>query len=193
MIYGLSGVLLAKKPAFVVVDVGGVHYKIAVSPIIIDDLPPTGEQIRLFTYLAVREDSLDLYGFLKEAELFLFEKLLSVNGIGPKSALAVMAIAPAEQLAAAIGEGKADLLTRVSGIGKKTADRIILELKGKLPRLDSEKTIREMESDKELEEALAALGYSQLDIKKAVASVKKTGKLEDRLREVLKGMRGIGG
>lgn len=186
MIYGLSGILIASKPTFVVIDVSGVHYKVAVPPAIA--LPPLGDEIKLFTYLAVKENALELYGFLKEIDLSFFEKLISVSGIGPKSALAAMAIAPTEQLIAAVSEGKVDLLTRVSGIGKKTAERIVLELKNKLPQINSEQTIREMESDKELAEALIALGYTQIEIKRAIASVKsKNGKLEDRLREALRG------
>jgi len=188
VIYGLSGILIAKKSAFIVIDVGGVHYKVAVPPAI--GLPPVGDNIELFTYLAVKENALELYGFLNEIDLVFFEKLISVSGIGPKSALAAMAIAPTKQLMAAVSEGEADLLTRVSGIGKKTAERIVLELKNKLPQIDSEQTIKEIESDTELAEALVALGYTQAEVKKAVATVKtKSDKLEDRLREALRNVK----
>lgn len=185
MIFGLNGKLVDKKPAFIVIDVGGIYYKVAIPPAI--PLPPLGDEIKLFTYLAVKENALELYGFSEEIDLVFFEKLLSISGVGPKSALATMAIAPTRQLMATVNEGKSELLTRVSGIGKKTAERITLELKNKLPQINSEQTMKEMELDKELSETLSALGYTQAEVRRAVSSVKnKDGKLEDRLREALK-------
>ena len=187
MIYSLSGKLAAKRENFVVVDVGGVHYKAFITPRAQQNLPAIASPIHLYSHLHVREDLLDLYGFLNESELLFFEKLISVSGVGPKSALAVMAVASVEQLAAAINEGKPDLLMRASGIGRKIAERVILELKGKLAVLQSAETIKLMESNLDLEEALIGLGYARPQVKKAIAQIDpKTTGLEQRLKEVLK-------
>jgi Holliday junction DNA helicase RuvA len=146
-----------------------------------------GASLKLHTYLAVREDSLDLYGFPDAKSLELFERLISVSGIGPKSALAILGIAPVDQLAAAINEGRTELLTRVSGIGKKTAERVVLELKGKLSLTSSPQMLELMESDAELEETLSSLGFSRAQAKAAVSRVpKEITDFKARLKEALK-------
>ncbi len=187
MIRTLSGVLALKKEQYIVVETGGVGFKVAVPKSLMGALPSAGNMVKLFTYLAVRENALDLYGFLRESELELFERLNTVSGIGPKSALAIMGVAPVDQLAAAINEGRTELLTRVSGIGKKTAERVVLDLKGKLSLTSSPQMLELMESDNELEETLAALGFSRAQAKTAVGKIDPTIKdFKLRLREALK-------
>ncbi|MDO8601756.1 MAG: Holliday junction branch migration protein RuvA, partial [bacterium] len=154
MIYSLSGKLLHKKPHFIVIEVGGIGLRVTVPETVSQDLPPAGNSVALFTHLHVREDALDLYGFKTEKELFLFESLISISGIGPKSGINIMNIAQVDQLIAAINEGRTELLVKASGIGKKTAERVILELKGKLNFGDSSKTLSLMEGDIDLEETL---------------------------------------
>ena len=128
-----------------------------------------------------------IYGFSSEQELNLFGKLNSVTGIGPKTALGVLTIAKIDQIAAAINQGKADLLTKASGIGRKTAERIILELRGKLKSESSEQIVGRMESDLDIEEALIGLGYSRQQARNAISKVDaKTASFEDRLKEALK-------
>ena len=128
-----------------------------------------------------------IYGFSSEQELNLFGKLNSVTGIGPKTALGVLTIAKIDQIAAAINQGKADLLTKASGIGRKTAERIILELRGKLKLESSEQIVGRMESDLDIEEALIGLGYSRQQARNAISKVDaKTASFEDRLKEALK-------
>ena len=134
MIYSLAGRLSLKRDKFVVVESGGVGLKVAVSSAALNSLPAVGSPVNFFCHLRVKEDALELYGFLSEEELDFFELLNGVSGVGPKSALAVLALDKVENLEAAIAEGKSELLTRVSGIGRKTAERIILELKDKMPR-----------------------------------------------------------
>lgn len=168
-------------------ETGGVGFKIAMPKNAVLALPGVSDAVRLFTYLAVREDSLDLYGFIRESELELFERLLTVNGVGPKSALAIMSIAPVDQIVMAINEGRTDLLTRVSGIGKKTADRVVLDLKGKLTLKSSPQTLAILESDMELEETLIALGFSKSQAKSAVSKIDPAIKdFKARLREALR-------
>ncbi|HEY8692560.1 MAG TPA: Holliday junction branch migration protein RuvA, partial [Chloroflexota bacterium] len=131
MIAGLEGTVVRRGADYVIVNVGGVHYRAAVSPQTLAGLE--GPRVKLATYLHVREDALQLYGFASPEEEELFEQILNVSGIGPKGALALVgAMAPAA-LHQAIQAGNVDVLKRVPGIGAKTAQRLILELKGKLP------------------------------------------------------------
>lgn len=187
MMYCLSGILSVVKEGFVAVDVGGVSYKVALSARAVSELPPAGRLVRLYTHLSVREDALDLYGFLTESDLYFFEKLITVSGVGPKSALAVMAVAQTSELMAAVNEGKIDLLTRASGVGRKTAERIIVELRDRLPMVQSAETVQRMESDLDIEEALIGLGYSRQQAKKAVSQLDLgSADLEQRLKAALK-------
>lgn len=190
MIYSVSGMLAAKKEGFAVVEAHGVGYKIYVPARTHAALPDAGEPVLLYCHFHAREDAHDLYGFAHEGELAFFEKLLTVGGVGPKSALAIMALASAHELAAAINEGKPELLTRAAGVGRKTAERVILELRGKLPVLHSEDTVRRMESDMDVEEALAGLGYSRSQAKQVMAQIGADAVgLEARLRAALKLMK----
>src|SRR3989338_1292817 len=161
MIYSIAGKLVFKKDNLLVLEVGGLSFKIFSQASVLAALPESGATVKIFTYLYFREDSIELYGFLSEKELELFQALNSISGIGPKSALGILGVTKIEQLVAAINEGKTELLTRASGIGKKTAERIILELKGKLSLIAAPQVISLMESDVELEETLISLGYSR--------------------------------
>ena len=187
MIYSISGKLTEKREKYVVVDVMGIGFRVYISENQMSRLPSLGDPIKLFSYLHVREDALELYGFLTEPELTFFEKLNSISGIGPKSALNILSVAPIERLIAAINEGKADLLTKASGIGKKTAERIILELKGKIEMKNAKQMVGLMESDVEIEETLVSLGYSRAQAKDAVSKIDpKTQGFKDRLKEALR-------
>ncbi|MEK7520611.1 MAG: Holliday junction branch migration protein RuvA [Patescibacteria group bacterium] len=187
MIYSLAGRLSLKRDKFVVVESGGVGLKVAVSSAALNSLPAVGSPVNFFCHLRVKEDALELYGFLSEEELDFFELLNGVSGVGPKSALAVLALDKVENLEAAIAEGKSELLTRVSGIGRKTAERIILDLKDKMTRGRSAELVGKMESDLDLEEALAGLGYRRFAVKEAIKKIpKEISGMESRLREALK-------
>lgn len=187
MIYSISGAVTAKKEGFVVVETGGVGYKIFVSAQTYSAMPKAGEGVHLFCHLQVKEDGHNLYGFLREGELSFFEKLITVSGVGPKSALAIMALASVRDLSAAINEGKPELLTRAAGVGRKIAERVVLELRGKLPVLHSEDTVRQMESDIDVEDALIGLGYPRSEAKRVVGEVGAAVRgVEARLRAALK-------
>lgn len=187
MIYSISGKLAEKKDSFVVVEVTGIGFKLATHKRALSSLPPNGTEVKLFSHLHVREDILDLYGFLNEEELHFFELLISVSGVGPKSALSILEISELKELAAAIQENRPDLLTRASGIGRKTAERIILDLKGKVKSEMSGEAVKRMESDADIVETLTNLGYRRDDAKAALQKVDKevTG-LELRLKAALK-------
>lgn len=187
MLYSLSGTLAAKQQGFVVVEVAGVGYKVYCPLFVLSHLPSLGEAVRLVVHQHIREDANDLYGFLTDAELSLFESLLSVSGIGPKSAMGILGVAPLHELIAAINEGRVDLLSKASGVGKKTAERAVLELKGKLVFGDTSATITKMEKDNELEETLVGLGYSKAQARSAIAKLDPAlVDFHEKLKAVLK-------
>lgn len=187
MIYSLSGTIAAKQHGFFVLLVSGVGYKVFAPLSVLSQLPAISESVTVLTHHHIREDASDLYGFLLPAELMLFESLISITGIGPKSAMGVMGVAPTNEIIAAINEGRLDLLTKASGVGKKTAERVVLELKGKLTFTDTAGTIGKMEKDMELEETLVSLGYSKQQAKAALAKLDPAiTDFNERLKEVLK-------
>ncbi len=132
MIAAIRGRLAARGSDSLVVEIGGLSLRVFAPTNVISEAGAIGDEVRLHTHLYVREDQLALYGFLDPAQLSLFEVLLGVSGIGPRGALGILSAAPVEMLHTAIAEGNTDLLTSVPGIGKKTAARLVIELKGKL-------------------------------------------------------------
>lgn len=132
MIAYLSGVVAAVEAASAVVDVGGMGYEVFMSSRALSRLPQVGERVRVFTYLQVREDGLSLYGFLSPKEKELFGRLIGVSGIGPKVALAALSTFEPDELARAIVDEDVKEVSRIPGVGKKSASRIVLELKGSL-------------------------------------------------------------
>lgn len=183
MIYSLFGKLTGKKDNFIVLETAaGAGYKIFVPTGVLGRSAAGGGAVRVFTHLHVRENLLELYGFLSEADLVFFEELIGISGVGPKSALGIMNVGRTNELIAAIREGKIELLTRASGIGRKTAERIILELKNKLTPLRSGETVKIMEQNIDLEEALVSLGYSRGEARTAIERLDpKIEGLENRL------------
>jgi Holliday junction DNA helicase RuvA len=185
MIGSLSGTISAVRGGYVIVSVHGVGYKVAAVRSTLAILR-AGDEVALWTHLVVREDVLDLYGFQNEEELRFFELLLTVSGIGPKSALAILDIATIETLRSAISGGNAGYLTNVSGIGKKTAEKIILELRDKVG-VSTEGSDASLRGDEDALEAMRALGYSAAEARDALKKVPahiESG--TERLREALK-------
>jgi Holliday junction DNA helicase RuvA len=133
MIAILRGVLIEKQPGRAIVDVSGVGYELSIPISTYTGLPETGREVRLRVHTHVREDVLALYGFLSEDEKTLFEKLIAVSGIGPSLAVKVLSGLPAADLIFAIRKGEVERLVRIPGVGKKTAERMVLELRDKLP------------------------------------------------------------
>src|SRR3989338_269360 len=173
MIYSVSGKLVGRKENFIILEAGGIGFKVFLSSRAAQSLPQIGSNIKVFCSLYNRENEpFELFGFLAEQELYLFEKLNTVSGIGPKTALAILGVAPIDQLIAAINAGKTELLTKASGIGKKTAERLVVDLKGKLENGTAEataQTLQLMESDAELEDTLISLGYTKQQAKATIA------------------------
>lgn len=186
MIGSLHGKLQARQDDTILVNVGGVGFRVRVSTNTAANLGAIGSEVQLFTHLRVREDELSLYGFATEEELRLFETLLTVSGVGPKVALSVLAAAPIETLKIAIAEGNIEALTAVPGIGKKTAQRVVLELKGKIDVSGLGEIGELSPADKDVMDALINLGYSAAEATRAARAVPASAKsLEERLRIAL--------
>lgn len=194
MIYSVSGVLKVKDLSFAVVEVGGVGFRVSISLRTRDKLPAVGQPVSLLTYLHVREDSLELFGFADKEELDCFQSLTSVSGVGPKLTLALLSAVRVEDIVSAIADGKPELLDRAPGIGRKTSERIVLELKDKMKAMGkggSEQAVAAMESDDDVYDALRSLGYSQSQAKQAVSKIDpKLKDVGDKLRDALKKMKG---
>src|SRR3989344_4621777 len=188
MIYSISGKLIIKKPQFAVIEASGIGFKILISLKTFRQLSKINSKIRFFCYTNIRQqEGIELYGFLKEEDLAIFEILNTINGIGPKIALKVINAIKTENFSSIISEGRADLLIKSAGLGKKTAHRIILELTGKIKAQQSEEALLMMETDNDIEKALKNLGYKNDEIKDALKQIPlKIKKVEERLKMALK-------
>jgi holliday junction DNA helicase RuvA len=191
MIAHLRGKLLAKHPNQAIVETAGVGYNVTISVPTFSDLPGLGGEVALHIHTHVREDLIALYGFLRPAEKQLFEKLITVSGIGPKLANTILSGMAADEMVGAIRGNDVARLTRIPGIGKKTAERMVLELRDKLPaagtgEIAAVPTLSAIEED--VLSALMNLGYQKPVAEKAVAASMKSGKgesFEIRFREAL--------
>jgi len=173
MIVRLSGTLIERQPPALVIDVHGVGYEVEAPLNVFDRLPADGEALTILTHLVVREDAQILYGFLSEADRKLFRELLKVSGIGPRLALAILSGVSGDDFALMVEAGDAQALTRLPGIGKKTAERLILEMRGKVSDLGdgAATTGAGGDASSEARAALTALGYSTAEALKMVKAV----------------------
>jgi Holliday junction DNA helicase RuvA len=187
MIGRLAGTLLEKHPPGVLVDVGGVGYEVDVPMSTFYHLPAVGEPVTLLTHLAVREDAHQLYGFGSAAERDAFRRLIRITGIGARTALAVLSGMSVEELAQAVALQQAGRLTRVPGIGRKTAERLLLELKGQIaPAIAGAAAPADGGAD--VLRALLALGYSEKEAAAAVRQVPAGTGVSDGIRLALKSL-----
>jgi len=187
MISSLHGRIAAKGENYIVLDVGGVGFKVFVSSPYMERSGGVGQEISLFTHMHVRENELALYGFASPDELQLFELLLGVSGIGPKVGLKIVSIMSVETLREAIAAGDAAMLTRIPGIGKKIAERVMLDLKDKLGvSLEFASYPALTHADAEVISALTSLGYSISEAQAALRSLPQEDlPLEDKVRRAL--------
>lgn len=184
MIAFLKGKVELRTDKFIILNVQGVGYKVHCPLPILEKLTK-GQEVKFYIHLYHRESLLDLYGFLSFEELEFFELLISISGIGPKAGLAVLSIASIKDLKASIASGRVDLLTKVSGIGKKTAERVILELRSKI--LVSGSDVKKLVSDDEAVDALVSLGYTKYQAADALKQVStKIKEIEDRIKQALR-------
>lgn len=186
MIGRVHGRLLEKTFPQVIVSCNGVGYEIDVPMSTFYPLPKPGEEVSLFTHLVVREDAHLLFGFLTEGERTAFRQLLRISGVGPKVALSVLSGLSVEDLAAAVEAGDSGRLTRIPGIGKKTAERLVLELRDKLPKAVTAVRAGGAAQGGEVVEALLALGYNDREAQAAVKQLAPDLPLADAIRQALK-------
>lgn len=188
MIASLQGVVDAIGADWMVVNVSGVGFKVSVPTSVLSEGGVTGREIKLFTHLHVREDELTLYGFAETDDLRLFETLLTVSGLGPKTAMAMLSAMNSGELSLAIATASVEMLTSIPGIGKKTADRIILELKDKVGALAAvSPAARLTQENADVVSALTSLGYSVQEATRAVAILPSGKKLpvEEKIKLAL--------
>lgn len=189
MISYLKGRIKHQAKNHLIVEAGNIGYQVYTTPFLIAE-KKIGEEIELYTHQHVREDRLDLFGFLTHKELEIFEKLISISGVGPKTGLGVLTVNKPDDVLKGIELGDEKIFTRVPGIGNKTAQRIILELKGKLENIGESAISKE---DEEVIEALVSLGYKKNDVRRALDKVEVS--VEDsaaRIRAALKMLGGTG-
>ena len=188
MIAAVEGILASKGNNSVIIKAGAVSFLVNVPGSTLSRLGHPGNTVFLHTHLYVREDNISLYGFSSPQELSLFEQLITVSGIGPKVGLALLTTLSAEQIMTAIMSSNADLLSQVPGIGKKTAGRIILDLKGKLEKAWEGEIIPAIsQGDTDAVAALTGLGYSIREATQALSSIPQTDgmTLEEKVRQAL--------
>lgn len=207
MIGRLHGTLLAKEPPALLLDVGGVGYELEAPMTTFYDLPATGQSVTLYTHLVVREDAHLLFGFSREPQRRLFRELLKVNGVGPRVALAILSGMSDQEFVACVAQSNIARLTHIPGIGRKTAERLVVELRDKLP--DMEALAAAAGGDQtagvhsapgaagaadpvsEAVSALIALGYKPQEASRAVRNIaSKDASAEDIIRQALRGMAG---
>jgi Holliday junction DNA helicase RuvA len=184
MIAHIEGKVLYASDKYAIVSTSGVGYKLFLS---IDNLSKCkpGEDIVFFVYTAVRENAIDLYGFADIAEMNFFELLLTISGIGPKSAMSVMNVTSVETLSEAIATGDTAYLTKVSGIGKKTAERIVIELKDKVVRKESYNA-GALRNESDALEVLKSLGYREAESRDVLRTIDSSLSTSQRVKEALK-------
>lgn len=192
MIASLKGIVYSKKPDEVIIDVGGIGYHVCVPLSSLGNIPGPGDQVFLYTYTHVREDAFQLYGFLSEEEKRIFVMLIGINGIGPKLGLAILSGMPGRRFIEAVHNEDLSLLTTIPGLGKKTASRLILELRGKLTHGDSA-THPSLSVGTDAGDAISALvnlGYKKTVSERAVekALTSGAGNIEDIIKEALKNL-----
>jgi Holliday junction DNA helicase RuvA len=187
MIAGLQGKLQTIGDSWAIVNVGGISFQVYMPTSTLSTLGAAGEEVELHTHLYLREDNATLYGFATAEELGLFQTLITVSGVGPKLALAMLSAMSAEKLAMAIASGSADLLSEIPGIGKKMASRLILELKGKLAAGWLAPSAGLAEENTDVLAALTSLGYSVREATRAIATLPQDKKLtlEEKVRLAL--------
>ena len=200
MIGQIRGILVEKKPPEILVDVGGISYELQIPMSTAYQLPEVGSELRLHTHFVVREDAQLLYGFYELKDKTLFRALIRVNGVGPKMALAILSGMAADEFARTVRENDVAAMTRMPGIGKKTAERLIVEMRDRLTEWDDAEAAAALPGathstsamGKEAETALLALGYKPQQAARAVAMVLKSDPevpdSESLIRLALKGM-----
>lgn len=197
MIYSLKGTLTYIEPTFAVVECGGVGFKCFASTTTITSLTSIGSEVKLLTYMSIREDAMDLYGFATQNELDAFKLLISVSGVGPKAAVSILSALAPDRLAVAVSCGDVKSIQAAQGVGKKTAERIVLELKDKMNIIAGGETAAVVENiqstsvgsnSSEAVEVLVSLGFNQSDAALVIGKLDPTMSVDDMIRKGLQSL-----
>jgi Holliday junction DNA helicase RuvA len=189
MIGRLTGVIAEKSPPQVLIDVNGVGYELDVPMSTFYNLPALGERATLLTHFIVREDAQALFGFLTHEERATFKLLVKISGVGPRTALSILSGLSVAELAGAVSRQEGGRLVKVPGIGKKTAERLLLELKGKLgPDLGAPPVATASDAQADIAQALVALGYNERDAAAALKSLPAEIGVSDGIKQALKAL-----
>lgn len=190
MIAFLEGTLLLRDDPYIIVNVSGVGYRVVASQAVLSKLGNVGEKITMYIHTHVREDALDLYGFSEQADLKLFEQLIGVSGVGPKTALGIFAVGTRAEIVQAVITGNVLFFTGVPRLGKKNAQKIIIELKGKFGSIqDLDLSESDLVSHNEVVDALLTFGFSKAEIQKALQGLQLDGlSLSEKVKQALKAL-----
>lgn len=188
MIGRLTGVLARKSPPQVLIDVGGVGYELDVPMSSFYNLPALGERVTLLTHFVVREDAQQLFGFLSAPERETFRLLVKISGVGPRTALAILSGLSVNELAQAVAQQQPGRLVKVPGIGKKTAERLLLELKGKLGADLAAPASPASDAQADIVQALLALGYNEREAAAALKSLPADVGVSEGIKQALKAL-----
>ncbi|MBR1529534.1 MAG: Holliday junction branch migration protein RuvA [Oscillospiraceae bacterium] len=195
MIYSLHGILIQKEPNLAVIECGGVGYACRTTNTTLSQLGEIGNDVRVYTHMSVREDAVELFGFADKNELNCFQMLITVSGVGPKAALSILSDLTSNKFALLVASGDSTALTKVKGIGKKSAERIILDLKDKLLKSNpvlQESSVQSVSAGadnfSEALAALAVLGYRQEEIMPVLAGLEDSLPAEELIRLTLREM-----
>ncbi len=194
MIYNVKGTLTYAEPTFAVVECGGVGFKCFISMTTLRQLPSPNKEVNLYTYLAIREDAMDLYGFYDADELEAFKLLITVSGVGPKAAMAILSVLPPERLSIAVSGGDVRAIQQANGVGKKTAERVVLELKDKMGGIGGAVAAAVAEgmqaaatgNASEAVEVLISLGFERSDAALAVSKLDPSMSVDQMINNALK-------
>ncbi len=190
MIVGIEGKLEFRGSGWAIIKVDGLSFQVYMPTPSLERLGGVGEEVKLYTYLYVREDKISLYGFASAEELGLFEMLVGVSGVGPKTALSLLSAVNPDQLSIAIASGDVELLSQIPGIGKKMASRLVLELRGKLEALRLPASLS-AQANTDVMAALTGLGYSMREATAAIAALPDSPmSLEEKVRLALQHLAG---
>ena len=197
MIYNLNGKLTYVDPTFIVIECGGVGFKCFASTTTIKSISTVGTNVNVLTFMSVKEDSIDLYGFATQEELNAFKLLISVSGIGPKAAMAILSVLPPDRLSVAVSSGDVKAIQSAQGVGKKTAERVVLELKDKMVGIGSARTntivegiqsVAQSDNAQEAVEVLVSLGFNQSEAASVVGTMDKSLSVDEMIRKGLKSL-----
>ncbi len=186
MIGRITGILIEKNPPQITVDVAGIGYELEVPMSTFYNLPATGERVSLHTHLQIREDAHSLYGFSGDGERAAFRQLLKISGVGARTALAVLSGLSVSELAQAVSMQESGRLIKIPGIGKKTAERLLLELRDKLPKSTVVSASAAPDAGSDIQNALLALGYNEREAANAMKALPAGIGVSDGIRQALK-------